>query len=109
MVPEWLQGSKKEPFGVTLGCVLVLFWYVFCVTFQCLCSRCGDFSSYFLLQIVTRCSYYILICCVFNVYTYSVDMVEVAPGRPQELLGYANIRSSFLLHLCLLVLSGQQL
>ena len=84
MVPEWLQGSKKEPFWVTLGCVFGLFCYVFCVTFQCLCSRCGDFSSYFLLQIVTRCSYYILICYVFNVYTYSVDVVEVAPPGAAE-------------------------
>ena len=27
MVPEWLQGSKKEPFWVTLGCGDV--WDVF--------------------------------------------------------------------------------
>ena len=25
MVPEWLQGPKKEPFWVALGCVLGMF------------------------------------------------------------------------------------
>ena len=34
MVPEWLPGPKKDPFWVTLGYVLDLFWYVLCVTFH---------------------------------------------------------------------------
>ena len=51
MVPEWPPDPKKEPFGVTLGCILGVFGRVFCIRFCTKCNDfvqdCGDFSSYF--------------------------------------------------------------
>lgn len=34
MVPESIPGSKKEPFGVTLGSVLKVFGMNFCIVFD---------------------------------------------------------------------------
>ena len=38
MVPDWLPGPKKDPFWVTLGYVLDLFWFLLCVTFHAKCN-----------------------------------------------------------------------
>ena len=53
MVPEWLQSSKKEPFWVTLGYVLEVFWNVFCMKLHAKCNA-------FVQDLVTsvRTSYY---------------------------------------------------
>ena len=105
MVPRWLPGSKKESFWVTLGCLLEIIWSVFCMISYTKCKvvfqGCSDFRSYFLIK---DCRYYLFTCCFLMcfafVYPYSVDVVEAAP---LELLGHANTRSSFLLHLCPLI------
>ena len=51
MVPEWLQGSKKEPFGVTLGCVLGMFRMHFgpniCAKCNAFGQACSGLNSYF--------------------------------------------------------------
>ena len=50
MVPRWLPGSKKEPFWVTLGSLLGVFWsvismflYKYIIFFQ----DCGEFRLHF--------------------------------------------------------------
>ena len=54
MVPRWLPGSEKEPFGVTLACLFEVFSGVFCVIVYATCNvfvqACGDLRSYFFDQ-----------------------------------------------------------
>ena len=38
MVPRWLPGSKKEAFGITLGCLFEVFWNVICMIFDIKCN-----------------------------------------------------------------------
>ena len=90
---------------------------MFCITVctQCIAfvRDCDGFRLYFWLQNSSSSSY-----CILFYYVLSCLSLPCRCGggraarrdrRPQELLGHASTRLSFLLHLCLLVLSIQQL
>ena len=117
MVPEWLQGTKKKPFGITLECVLGMFDMFFDITFCARCNAfvqgCGGLNSYFRWKIVSSLFYSIVF---WHVLLRLCLLCRRGRGRaarrsrrPQELPGHAKKSSPFLLHLCLPVLCAQQL
>ena len=113
MVPRWLPGSKKEPFWVTLGCLFGVFWSVismFYIKCKVFFQDCGEFSLDFLIK--DFCIYIFFTCffmCLSLLCGHGRGCAARRGRRPLELLGHANTRSSFLLHLCLPILLMQEL
>ena len=66
MVPEWLQGSKKEPFWVALGCVLgmfgMYFWHNMLCKMQWICLRFWWPQFVFFIK---DCKQFVLLYCFF--------------------------------------------
>jgi len=75
MVPRWLPGPKKEPFRVTLGCLLEVFWEVFWMICLYKCKvfvqDCGDFRSYFLKK---DCRYFLFTCLLRTLYLFILTL-----------------------------------
>ena len=87
MVPRWLPDPKKEPFGVTLECLLDLFWDVFwMIVFN------QNVMSLFKLVVTSGCFFWSSIASIIHwhsffmcfSYPYSVGVVEAAPPGAAE-------------------------
>ena len=116
MVRRWFPGSKKQPFGFTLGVLLKYFEMFFLPVFliQPVMSLFKLVVTWGLIFLIKDCQYNVFtlfFMCFSFVYPYSVDVVEAAPpGRAQDHWSCWDMQArSHHLHLCLLSLWMHQL
>ena len=102
MVPRWLPGSEKEPFGVTLGCLFeVFFVWLF---MQHVMSFFKLVVTWGLIFLIKDCQYnaftqffydIVLFICLSLLCWRGRGRAARQGSRPLELLGHASTKSSF--------------